>query len=50
MTKEFGLTRVSAHGSVATVQQRLRRKVRALLDVKETEIDSLMDVTLPDQP
>jgi hypothetical protein len=25
---------------VATVQQRLRKKVRALLDVKETELDS----------
>ncbi|HOE66085.1 MAG TPA: thymidylate kinase [Candidatus Hydrogenedentes bacterium] len=37
MTKEFEMTKVSAHGSVMTVQQRLRRRVRTLLDLKETE-------------
>jgi len=40
MVKEFKMTRVSANGSIARVQQRLRKKVRALLDVKETEADT----------
>lgn len=40
MVKEFKMSKVSAHGSAATVQQRLRKKVRALLDVKDTEVDS----------
>jgi len=40
MVKEFKMSRVSANGTVATVQRRLRKKVRALLDVKETEDDS----------
>ncbi|MBN2309794.1 MAG: thymidylate kinase [Candidatus Hydrogenedentes bacterium] len=46
MVKEFDLTRVSAHGSVAAVQRRLRKKVRALLDVKETELEDA-DVSEP---
>ncbi len=40
MVKEFDLARVSAQGSIQTVQRRLRRKVNALLDLKETEIDN----------
>ena len=40
MTKEFKMSRASAQGSVATVQRRLRKKVRALLDVKETEAEA----------
>ncbi len=40
MAKEFKMARVSANGTAATVQQRLRKKVRALLDVKETEADT----------
>lgn len=40
MTKEFGMVRVSANGSVATVQRRLRKRLRVLLDVKETESDA----------
>ncbi|HIJ66554.1 MAG TPA: thymidylate kinase [Candidatus Hydrogenedentes bacterium] len=39
ITKEFNLTKVSAQGSVRSVQTRLRKKVRALLDLKETELD-----------
>ena len=46
MVKEFDLKRVSAQGSIATVQQRLRKKVRALLDVKETEAEA-EDMPLP---
>jgi dTMP kinase len=41
MTKEHKLAKVSAHGTIASVQQRLRKKVRALLDVKETELDAV---------
>jgi dTMP kinase len=39
ITKELHLTRVSAAGAISTVQERLRKKVRALLDLKETEVD-----------
>jgi len=38
MTKEFGLSRINASGTVASVQGRLRKKIRALLDVRETEL------------
>jgi len=44
--KELNLTKVSAHGSVMTVQQRIRKRVRTLLDLKETEADAGM----PDGP
>lgn len=37
MAAEFGFSRTSAAGSIQQVQGRLRRKVRVLLDVKETE-------------
>ena len=39
MSREFDFAKVSAEGPIATVQRRLRRKVRALLDVKETELE-----------
>ena len=39
MAKEYRFSRVNANGSIQTVQKRLRRKVRALLDLKDIEID-----------
>lgn len=40
MKDEFGFEVVSAAGSTQQVQQRLRKKVRALLDLKDTEISA----------
>ena len=42
MAKEFGFFKVNANGSVQSVQSRLRKKVRALLDLRDTEIDDAM--------
>ena len=39
MSHEFEFTKVNAHGSIQTVQTRLRKKVRAVLDLKDTETD-----------
>jgi dTMP kinase len=39
ITKEFNLERVKANGTVNTVQPRLRKKLMALLDVRDTELD-----------
>lgn len=39
MIEEFKLARVNAEGSIQAVQRRLRKKARALLDLKETESD-----------
>ena len=38
MIDEFDMTVVSAKGSISHVQQRLQKRVRALLDLKETEV------------
>ncbi|MBI4558295.1 MAG: thymidylate kinase [Candidatus Hydrogenedentes bacterium] len=40
IVKEYNLVSVSSLGSVPEVQDRLRKKVRALLDVKDTEMDA----------
>ena len=37
MTREFGFERVNAQASILTVHNRLRRKIRGLLDVKQTQ-------------
>jgi len=38
IVKEYGLLRIKANASVNFVQQRLRKRVRRLLDVRETEM------------
>lgn len=49
MVKEFHMERVSANGSIGAVQRRLRKKVLALLDVKETELDDDVKLKLGEE-
>jgi len=50
MAREFRFERVNAAGSVQAVQNRLRRKIRTLLDVKEIEDNDAVGAAAPGTP